>query len=109
VQDALSDGSISAEEFVHTVSDAMMEGTEKFPEISNAMKDMGMSWGSVMENIGAYVEIGVQDIITAIDDMLVNNGLPDMRTMIDNFGQTFGNTLSNIAEAIPAVVGKIME
>lgn len=109
VSEALSNGEISAEDFVNTVSDAMMEGTEKFPEISTAMKDMGMSWGSVMDNIGAYVEIGVSNIITAIDDMLENNGLPTMREMLDDFGQAFGDTLSSIAEAIPSIVDKIME
>ena len=109
VQNALSDGEISAEEFVTTVSDAMMEGTEKFPEISSAMEDMGMSWGSVMENVTAYTEIGMTDIVQAIDDMLENNGLPDMRTMIDNFGRSFGETLSNIAEKIPAFAEKIKE
>lgn len=108
VSQALSDGEISAEDFVNTVSDAMMEGTENFPEISSAMKDMGMSWGSVMDNMGAYVEMGVTDIITAIDDMLENNGLPDMRSMLDNFGQAFGDTLSSIAEAVPGIADKIM-
>jgi len=100
VEQALSDGEISAEEFVKVVSDAMMEGTENFPEISNAMEDMGMSWASVLENMGNYVQIGMQDIVEAIDEMLESNGLPDMRTMIDEFGQYFGNVLSSIADKI---------
>lgn len=109
VSAALSNGEISAEQFVETVSEAMMEGTEKFPEISSAMEDEGASWGSIMENVGAYVQLGMTDIVQAIDDMLENNGLPDMRTMIDNFGRSFGETLSNIAEKIPEVVGAIQE
>src|SRR5690625_4606898 len=74
VSEALSNGEISAEEFVETVSTAMMEGTEKFPEISSAMKDEGASWGSILENVGAYIDIGITDIIQSIDRMLEENG-----------------------------------
>lgn len=107
VEQALSNGEISAEEFVSTVTDAMMEGTSKFPEISTAMKDMGMSWGAVMSNIGAYVDIGISDIMIAIDDMLSDNGLPEMRDMIDKFAQGFGSALSWIAGQIPVAVQAI--
>src|SRR5690625_3311872 len=109
VQDALSNGEISAEDFVNTVTDSLMKGTSEFPSVAGAMEDLGMSWGSVLENMGNYVQLGVTDIITAIDDMLEQNGLPDMRTMIDEFGQAFGNALSNLADKIPDIVAKIKE
>lgn len=105
VQDALSSGEIAAEDFVDVVSTAMMEGTEKFPEISTAMKDEGASWSSIMSNIGAYVDIGITDIINSIDKLLTDNSLPDMRTMVDETAQAFGRSLSWVADTVIPKVG----
>src|SRR5699024_394527 len=108
VSDALSSGAIDAEEFVGVVSSAMMEGTEKFPEISNAMVDQGSTWKSVMANIGNYVSIGVKDVIDSIDEMLEQNGLPDMRGMLDRFGRTFGDVISGVADKVPIATGYLV-
>ena len=107
VQEALSNGEISAEEFVDTVTTAMMEGTDSFPPIAGAAKEAGASWGASFDNMQAAVTRGVVNVIQAIDQMLVENGLPDMREMVALFGEKFEEVLTNLAESIPAVVEKI--
>lgn len=109
VESALSNGEIAAEDFVNTVTESLMKGTDEFPSVAGAMEDLGMSWGAVLENIGNYVQLGMEDIIEAIDDMLENNGLPTMREMLDEFGQVFGEVLSSLADKIPGIADKIME
>lgn len=109
VQKALSSGEISAEDFVDTVSTAFMKGTDKFDEISTAMKDEGSSWGSIMENIGSHISLGMMDIITAIDDGLEELGLPSIRDMIDDTAQRARGALTKIAEAVPPFINKIKE
>lgn len=101
VEEELSKGAVSAEEFVSVVSDALMEGTDKFPEVSTAMRDAGSSWKSVMANIGAYASQGMTKVVTAIDEALENNNLPTMREMLDNFGQSFGNLIGGVADKVP--------
>ncbi|MDY0394795.1 tape measure protein [Virgibacillus halophilus] len=107
VQKALSNGSISADDFIDTVSTAMMEGTNGVIKIKGAAKDAGATWGSTFANMKTAVARGVANIITSIDDMLTSNGLPDMRAMVKSFGDKFESVLSGIAKGIPAVINKI--
>lgn len=107
VQEALSDGEISAEKFVNTVTKAMMEGGKKFPAIAGAAKEAGASWGASFDNMRAAVTRGVVSVIQAIDKMLTENGLPDMRQMIADFGMSFEKVLNSIADGIPIVANFI--
>ena len=103
VQEALSKGEISAEQFIDTVTDAMMEGTGGVVKIAGAAKEAGTSWSAVFDNMRIAVARGVAEIIMKIDEMLEKNGLPDMRTMIKNFGEQFENVLTGIANRIPTI------
>src|SRR5690554_3232790 len=108
VQEALSKGEISAEQFIDTVTDAMMEGTGGVVKIAGAAKEAGTSWSAVFDNMRIAVARGVAEIIMKIDEMLVKNGLPDMRTMVKNFGEQFENVLTGIANKIPAIINWIV-
>src|SRR5699024_7967587 len=108
VQDALSKGEISAEELVDVVTEAMMEGGEKFPAIAGAAEGAGGSWQAVWGNMRTHVATGVEQIILSIDEMLESNGLPDMREMVKMFGETFRDVLIGIAERIPSIVEKFI-
>ena len=103
VQKDLSSGAISAEEFIDVVSTAMMEGTNGVVNIAGTAQEAGASWGATWGNMRIYVARGVASIIKSIDEMLVSNGLPDMRTMVSNFGKTFEGVLNSAAEKVPAV------
>lgn len=108
VQEALSKGEISAEQFIDTVTDAMMKGTGGVVKIAGAAKQAGTSWSAVFDNMRIAVARGVAEIIMKIDEMLKKNGLPDMRTMIKNFGEQFENVLTGIADKIPAIIDWIV-
>lgn len=107
VQKDLSSGAIGADEFIDVVGTAMMEGTNGVTKIAGAAKEAGASWGASFDNMRAAVTRGVVNIIEGIDDMLTDNGLPDMRTMVANFGKQFESTLNKAAEQIPKVVSHV--
>lgn len=109
VQKDLSKGKISAEEFIDTVTKAMMEGTNGVQNIAGAAKEAGASWTGTFDNMQAAVNRGVVNIIQAIDEMLTANGLPNMRTMVAHFGSKFEETLNKVATAIPSLVDKLKE
>ncbi|MDM8100932.1 tape measure protein [Oceanobacillus oncorhynchi] len=103
VSEALSDGEISAEEFVNTVTTAMMEGTNGVTNISGAAKEAGASWSGAFANMGAAAARGVTAIIEAIDGMLTNNGLPTMRDMVSEFGSFMESSMKTAAAVIEPV------
>ncbi|MGE8004048.1 tape measure protein [Lysinibacillus sp. NPDC093216] len=109
VQKNLSKGKISAEEFISTVTKAMAEGTNGVMKIAGTAKESGASWMGTFDNMQAAVNRGVVNIIQAIDKMLTDNGLPDMRKMVAQFGSAFEEVLNKTAEGIPNFVNSIKE
>ncbi len=100
VQDSLSDKSLRTEEFLSVVEKAMEEGTNGVQNISGAAKQAGASWSGTFDNMKAAVTRGTLSIIQSIDNMLSKNKLPQMRTMIAQFGQTAETVLGNVAKYI---------
>ncbi|MET3504937.1 tape measure protein [Halalkalibacter oceani] len=109
VQKGFQNGEISADEFVDVVTKAMMEGTDNFVAIEGAAKEAGASWRNVFGNMRTAVTRGTIAIIQAIDEMLTSNGLPDMRTMIAEFGGHFETVLKQLAESLPPLIERIKE
>ncbi|MGN7387721.1 tape measure protein [Sporosarcina sp. SAFN-015] len=107
VQKELSKGKIPASQFIDVVTKAMMEGTNGVTKIAGAAKEAGASWGASFDNMRAAVTRGVTDIIQTIDKMLVDNGLPDMRAMIAEFGRTFERNLKKAATFIAPLVTQL--
>lgn len=103
VQKDLSKGKITAKDFIDVVGTAFQEGTNGVVKIAGAAKDAGSSWGSVFGNMRAAVTRGVEGIIIKIDEMLVSNGLPDMRALVAEFGKKFEEVLNGAADKIPVV------
>lgn len=109
VQKALSKGEISAQEFLDTVSKAMMEGTNGVVKIAGSAKEGGATWSSVIGNMQTAIARGVANVIQSIDKMLTDNGLPDMRSMIASFGTAFEGMLNRVASLIENVdFGKLV-
>lgn len=106
VQEELSKGSISATDFVDTVSTAFQEGTNGVVKIAGASKEAGATWNAVFTNMRAAVTRGVVAIIQAIDEGLKSIGLKDMRATIASFGSFFEGTLNKVATAIPILFQK---
>ncbi|WP_062049236.1 tape measure protein [Bacillus sp. JCM 19034] len=109
VKKGLEDGTISAEDFVGVVTKSMKDGTDSFVSIEGAAKEVGVTWENVFDVIRDSVTRGATTIIQSIDEMLTSNGLPDMRTMMVEFGLLFENTLNSLAEAIPPLLERLKQ
>lgn len=109
VSDEISKGNISADKFIDTMNKAFDDGTANFAGIAGAAKEAGASWGAAFDNMKAAVTRGVVAIIQQIDLMLTENGLPDMRTMVSNFGKAFEDTLKKAAEYIGPLIENLVK
>lgn len=101
-------GELAADEFMEVMNNALKEGTDNFGAIDGAAKEAGASWSGSFANMRAAVARGVVAIIESIDEMLTSNGLPDMRTMVANFGKAFETTLKNAAKIIEPLITTIL-
>lgn len=109
VADMMSKGKIDAASFTDVMNDAMINGTKNFKGIDGAAKEAGASWTGSFDNMRAAVTRGVVAIIQNIDQMLKDNGLPDMRALVADFGKKFEEVLKKVAENIPPMVERIKE
>src|SRR5699024_7668453 len=107
VAQQMQKGQLEAEKFTDVMNEALKNGTANFEGIEGAAKDAGASWGASFDNMQAAVTRGVVNIIQAIDQMLVENGLPDMREMVALFGEKFEEELINLQESFQIEVEKI--
>lgn len=99
VQDDLSDGTISAAQFLTVVSQAMDAGVS-----SGAAKTAGDTWATTFANVGAAINRGWVEIIEKLDAALASRGLPSTMEMVQMFGQTVENTLDTVAGYMGMVV-----
>ena len=107
VQDDLSYGRISAEEFINTVSTAMQEGTNGVLSVAGAAKEAGASWAGTFDNAKAACARGMQAIIDSIEEALAANGLPTMKESVANLGKTFEEMAGKVAGVMPQVIEKL--
>ena len=99
VQDDLSDGTISAAQFLTVVSQAMDAGVS-----SGVAKTAGDTWATTFANVGAAINRGWVEIIENLDAALASRGLPSTMEMVQMFGQTVENTLDAVANYMDLVV-----
>lgn len=107
VREALSDGSISSEEFLNVLQDAMEKGTDKFAAIDGAAKEAGASWKGTFDNMKAAITRGMVAIIESIDEVLQSNGLPTLKEMIADVGKVMEKGLNYAAEHLPELISLI--
>lgn len=107
VQDDLSYGRISAQEFMEGLSTAFNEGTNKFASITDAAKEAGASWSATFDNAKAAATRGMQSIIESIDEALDSNSLPTMREMISDVGSMAEDALKEISKRIPDILNLV--
>lgn len=104
VQDDLSKGRISAEEFLDGLDKAFNDGTNKFASITGAAQEAGSSWTATFDNFKAAITRGMTNVINAIDDGLKLIGLKTMREMIADIGEKAEELLKGIAEKLPNII-----
>lgn len=103
VQDDLSNGVISSQEFMTGLTTAFNNGTKRFASITNAAKEAGASWSATFDNMKAAVTRGMQSIIESIDSGLEKSGMPSMRDMISDIGKTAERVMNKISKSIKKI------
>lgn len=104
VQDDLSYGRISAEDFVTTVSNAMETGAGGVQKIAGAAKEAGASWSGTISNMRTAVTRGVLGIIESLDEGLQAANLPGIKEMISGIGSTIEDVLGKASGMIPNLI-----
>lgn len=100
VQDDLSKGKISTEQFLDGLDKAFNNGTNKFTSITGAAQEAGASWTATFDNFKAAITRGMTNIINAIDEGLKSVGLKTMREMISEIGKQAEKTMNKITPLI---------
>lgn len=100
VKDDLSDGVISAAEFIQTVSEAMDRGMSH-----GAAKEAGGTWAVTFANMHAAFTRGWMNVIQSADQALAAHGLPGTMQMVEMFGEKAESVLGGIGNVMNFVVG----
>lgn len=99
VKEDLSKGTISATQFIDTVSQAMDTGMSH-----GAAKDAGATWATTFSNVGAAITRGWVEIIESLDAALAARGLPSTMEMVTQFGASVEGILCTIGSNMGTVV-----
>lgn len=100
VQDDLSKGKISTEQFLDGLDKAFNDGTNKFASITGAAQEAGASWTATFDNFKAAITRGMTNIINAIDEGLKSIGLKTIREIISDIGKQTEKTMNRITPLI---------
>lgn len=103
VKDELSEGEISAAQFIQTVSDALDKGVS-----AGAAKDAGATWATTFANMQAAITRGWTNVITDLDNELAARGLPSTMEMVTAFGQNVESVLNSVGNSMGFVVDCVM-
>jgi len=100
VQDALSKGMISSNDFLNTVENAMETGANGVINIAGAALTAGDSWSGTFSKMSQAATRGMVDIVKSIDAALATNGLPTLKQDIADVGSGFEGTAKTVASAV---------
>ncbi len=105
VQSNLSKGTISAQDFINTVSGAFENGTNGVLNISGSAKKAGDTWATSIANAKAAVTRGLISVIDGVNEGLSNAGFGTILDGIKSLGSTAETVLNNVGNMIPVVLG----
>lgn len=103
VKENLSEGEISAAQFIQTVSDALDKGVS-----AGAAKDAGATWATTFANTQAAITRGWTNVITNLDNELAARGLPSTMEMVTAFGQNVESVLNTVGNSMGFAVDCVM-
>jgi tape measure domain-containing protein len=96
VQNAISDGKISSEEFMDAMSEAFANGTDKFKAIAGESKKAGDSWKGTIDNMKAATTRGVLSVVNSLDTLSVKITGSSIKEHIASLGNIFENNLTKM-------------
>lgn len=100
VKDDLSDGKISAAQFISTVSQALDKGVS-----SGAAKQAGDTWATTFSNMRAAFTRGWVSMIEKTDAALAKHNLPGLMEMFTMAGQKVESILNSVGDSMDMVIG----
>lgn len=104
VQKNLTDGKISAYDFITTTSNAFENGTNGVLNISGAAKNAGETWSTTIANMKAAVTRGVVNMIESINNSLTQAGFGTILTGIKSVGVNMEKVLGKIGGIVGGVI-----
>lgn len=100
VSQSISDGEISAKDFMATMQKAFSQGTESFPVLTGAAKSAGSTWSATFSNMKAATTRGMVSIIESIESARKDANLPGMKDGISAFGKTMESVLQGVGKIV---------
>lgn len=109
VQDALSAGEITAEEFEKTVREALLNGVDGFAAASGMAKLAGTTWEATLANAQNAVARGIQSIVDSVNKGFENTSGFDFKSTYLNFFKTFEIVLKDFGKLVESTIPKVVE
>lgn len=103
----LSEGTISVEDFQNGLIKLNEKGGGGLASLQTIAKDATGGISTSLQNAKTSVVRGVANIITAINDGLMNAGLPSIGEMISGIGKAIETAFNTAATAIGPLIGAI--
>lgn len=100
VQNAISDGKISSEEFMDAMSEAFANGTDKFKAIAGESKRAGDSWKGTIDNMKAATTRGVLSVVNSLDTLSTKITGSSIKEHITSLGDFFENNLTKMGNKV---------
>jgi len=104
VKQALSDGTLDANEFFDTIEYAFRNGKGEFESIAGAAKVAGTTWQGVIANMQTSTVRGMASIVTSLDDALGETRFGSLKSNITRFGNTFETVLITIGKVAASTI-----
>ncbi len=100
LQDGLSKGTISIEDFQKSLIDVDVNGSDSLASLESSVKDATKGIKTSMANRSTAVGRGVASIIESFDKVLDDSGLGGISGVFGKIGNTIENALGAVAKSI---------
>lgn len=100
----LRNGKTSMSAFMNTIIRLNEEGANGFQSFAEQAKNATGGFATSIANMKSAITRGITDVISNINTALEGLGLPNIQTMIVNFGSTMETMLGNIGNFVGNVI-----
>ncbi|MCI3860067.1 tape measure protein [Lactococcus garvieae] len=100
LQDGLSKGTISIEDFQKALIDVDVNGSDSLASLESSVKDATKGFKTSMANMRTAVGRGVASMIESFDKVLEDSGLGGFSGVFGKIGKTIENALGTVAKSI---------
>lgn len=102
--DDLRAGKVSMNDFMNTLIKLNQKGVEGFQSLEEQARNATGGIATSIANMKSAITRGISDIITKINGVLEKIGLPNIQTIISNFGTTIENVLGKIGDFAGTII-----